>query len=218
MAVIQSVISRVQPGRFEDMLGLGLEVTKLYERLGCDTTRLMIAGIAGEVSGQCVFSSEHESMTEYGAFQERLMADSEMQSILSRVRSAESPVTLEQQSIAGEIPLGRTPKAGRGSVVEVHVSTVTPGRLEDVLALGRRVCDFVEANGALNARNFQMAYAGTGTGMMMASWEHESLSAWGKTSDAFQNDPEGQAIAASVSAPNPPSTLVFSGVYTEIPL
>lgn len=64
ITVVQSVTSRVQPGRFEDFLSLSLEVTKLYERLGVDSARVLMSGIAGEASGTCVFSSEHENMTE----------------------------------------------------------------------------------------------------------------------------------------------------------
>jgi len=84
--------------------------------------------------------------------------------------------------------------------------------------MGKRVCDFVEAHGAMNARSFQLGYAGIGSGSLLSMWEFESLRAWGKASDAWNNDPEGQEIAMSTVAANPSTTLVFSGVYMEVPL
>ena len=82
--------------------------------------------------------------------------------------------------------------------------------------MARRVCDFVEANGATNARVFQLAYAGIGSGLLMSSWEFESVQAWARLSSAWMNDPEGQAIAASETDPNPATTRVFSGLYSEV--
>lgn len=146
------------------------------------------------------------------------MIDSEMQSVLGRLRAPDSPVTIETQTLAVELPLGRTPRSGRGSIVEAHISRITPGRVEAGLELGRRVCDFVEANGAVNARSFQLAYAGSGSGLVLSSWEFDSMQAWGKLADAFGNDPEGQAIALASAGADSSATLVFSGVYNEIPL
>ena len=84
--------------------------------------------------------------------------------------------------------------------------------------MGKRVCDFVEAHGAMNARSFQLGYAGTGNGSLLSMWEFENLRAWWKASDAWNNDPEGQEIAMSTVAANPSTTLALSGVYMEVPL
>ena len=155
MATIQqSIISRVQPGRFDDFLSLNGEAVKLHERLGVPGARVFLAGAAGESAGTVIFATEHPSMAAYAAYGEAVAADGEMQALLARLRSKDSPVVIEQQTLATEIPLGRTPNPTRGTVVEVHASRATPGRLEDVMAMGRRVCDFVESNGATNARSF----------------------------------------------------------------
>jgi hypothetical protein len=217
MAVIQSSIARVNPGRFDDFLEMSREAIKLHERLGVDA-RLLIATVAGEATGLTVFSTEHANLDEYGEYAESAAADSELQSLVTRSRGADSPVSNEQVSLASELPLGRTPRAGRGSVVEIHVTRPTPGRMEEVVALATRVCDFVEANGASNARTFQLGYAGSGTGMLMSSWEYETVRAWTGAADAWNSDPEGQEIAASSLVADPSSTLVFSGVYSEIPI
>jgi len=217
MAVIQSSIARVHPGRFEDFLELGREAVKLHERMGV-SARLLIASTAGEATGLTVFSTEHESMVAYGQYAEAANNDGELQSLVMRSRAANSPSVVEQLTLASEIPLGRTSKPGRGSVVEIHVTRPTPGRIEDVMSVSRRVCEFVEAHGAVNARTFQLGYAGIGSGMLMSSWEFATVGAWAKASDAWTGDPEGQDISMSILEANPSSTLVFSGVYTEIPI
>jgi hypothetical protein len=103
---------------------------------------------------------------------------------------------IEQQSLASEIPLGRTPRPGRGAVVEIHVSRPTPGQIESALAMARRVC----------------------SGLLMSSWEFENIRAWGRFSRSWDSDPEGQAIAASVTDANPATTIVSSGLYNEVPV
>jgi hypothetical protein len=218
MAVIQSTISRVKPGRYDDVLSLSLEAVKIHERLGVPTPRVMAATVAGEASGLCVFSTEHEDVDAYGHYTEVTMADQELQTLVSRSQVADAPSVVEQMSLAFEVPLGRSPQPGRGSLIELHVSRPTPGRLEETLAISRRLCDFVEANGAKNARLFQIAYGGLGSGLYLASWEFKGVGDWVRLSKTWQTDPEGLAIAASSSGPDPHSTLVFSGLYTEIPV
>jgi len=219
MATIQqSIISRVQPGRFEDFLSLNGEAVKLHERLGVPGARVFLAGAAGESAGTVIFSTEHPSMAAYAAYGEAVAVDGEMQALLARLRSKDSPIVIEQQSLATEIPLGRTPNPTRGTVVEVHASRAVPGRLEDVIAMGRRVCDFVESNGATNARSFQLSHAGLGTGTLLTSWEFPSLGAWGKAGDAWVTDAEGQSIAMESAGTASPVAHLFSAVYSELPI
>ncbi len=217
MAIIQSSISRVKPGRLEDVMSMTRELSKINERLGVTTGRLLTATLAGESTGLNVYSTEFEDMEAYVDYAEAAGQDAEIQTLLARAQSAESPVVIEQQSLASEIPLGRTPRRGRGSVVEIHVSRPTPGYIEAAMAMARRVCDFVESNGATNARVFRLGYAGLGSGLLMSSWEFGSVRAWGRLSGAWENDPEGLAIASSVTEADPATTIVFSGLYNEIP-
>jgi len=219
MAIIQqSIISRVQPGRFDDFLAMNGEVVKLHERLGVPGARVFHAGAAGESAGTVIFATEHPSMEAYGEFVDAVGTDEEMQALLARLRAKDSPIVIEQHTLATEIPLGRTPNPIRGTVVEVHASRAVPGRLEDVMAMGRRVCDFVEANGATNARSFQLSHAGLGTDTLLTSWEFPSLRAWGKAADAWTTDAEGQSIAMESSGAGSPVAHVFSAVYSEIPV
>lgn len=218
MTVLSSVVGRIQPGRYEEFLSQSLEVSKLYERHGAGNPRVLQAVNAGEASNAWTFSAEFENAEAYGTFLEEVMADLEMQNILTRLRSADSPVVIEQQSLASEIPLERKQKQGRGDVVEVHVSRVTPGRFEEGLKTATAACNFAERHGARSARLFQLSYAGIGSGLLMLSWEFQSLRAMGKGMDAWGTDPKAQAISATMYAETPPSTLVFSGVYLTIPV
>ncbi|HAM01254.1 MAG TPA: hypothetical protein DCQ30_03355 [Acidimicrobiaceae bacterium] len=218
MAVLQSTVSRVKPGRYEDVLSLSLEAVKIHERLGVPVPRITTATVAGEASGLCVFSTEHDDVDAYGRFAEATAADPELQTLVTRAQAADAPSVVEQTSLAFEVPLDRTPKPGRGSLIEIHVSRSTPGQLEETIAISRRLCDFVEGHGAKNARLFQIAYGGMGSGLYMASWEFDDVGGWVRLSKTWQTEPEGLAIAASSTGPTPHSTLVFSGLYTEIPL
>ena len=218
MTVISSVTGTVKPGRFEDFLSQGLEVAKLYERLGANEVRLLNAAVAGEASNSWVFSTEFESGEAYGAFTDELLADPEMQSLLMRIRSADSPVDIQQLSLASEIPLDRKKKAGRGNIVEVYVSRITPGRLEEAIDSAKRALTFVERHGARNGGLYQMGAAGSGTGLTMVSWEFVNMRAAGKAADAWSTDPKGQALAAQMYDADSPTTMVFGGTYQVIPL
>ena len=94
------------------------------------------------------------------------------------------------------MPLGRTPKAGRGAILEVHTSHVNPGRLEDALTESAEVCAFVEDHGAVNARCIQLTDAGMASGADrpdLGAREHGGASSrrrrmvhrrWRRTADA----------------------------------
>ena len=218
MTILNSVIGRVVPGRYEDFLAQAVEVTKLYERLGAQEVRLGAAMSAGEASNTWAFSSEFDNAETYGAFVDAASTDGEFQSLLFRLRGADTPAIIEQQSLAVEIDLDRKMKTSHGNISEVHVSRVTPGRLEEALATAKRACTFVERHGGRRARLFQLSHAGSGSGLMLISWEFENNRAMGKAMDAWGTDPKGQVIAAQIYSADAPTTIVYSGTYANIPL
>lgn len=218
MTVVSSVMGRTKPGRYEDFLSQALEVSKLYERMGAPTPRLFAAGMAGEAFGTWTFSTEFDSMESCGAFNDAMATDAEWQSFLIRLQQPDNPVTIEQVTLCVEIPTGRTSGRGRGTVSVSNVSRPNPGGLERAVELGTRACAFVERHGALDARLFNLVAAGSGAGMTISLWEFESLRALGKAYDAWSSDPEGQAIAAAAAAADSPLTVVWDGIYTQIPL
>jgi hypothetical protein len=218
MTIISSVIGRVVPGRYEEFVAQGLEVSKMYERLGAQEIRLGAAMAAGEASNTWVFSAEFDDGESYGAFTDAAATDGEFQSFLLRLRSPDNPAVVEQLSLAVEVDLGRKMKTSHGNISEVHVSRVTPGRLEEALATAKKACTFVERHGGRRARLFELSHAGSGSGLMMVSWEFENARAFGKGMDAWGSDPKGQAISAQLYSADSPTTIVFSGTYANIPL
>ena len=111
-----------------------------------------------------MFSQEYESSEALATAFDALADDVELQALRSRLSAPASPTLITSQSLGMEMPLGRTPKAGRGNILEVHTSHVNPGRLEDALTESAEVCAFVEDNGAVNARFIQLTYAGMASG------------------------------------------------------
>lgn len=218
MAVTSNVVGRTKPGRYEDFLSQALEVTKLYERLGAGTSRLFAAGIAGEAFGTWTFASEFDSMEHYGTFSDALSTDAEWQALMLRLQQPDNPVTLEQVNLCVEIPTGRTHSGGRGAVLVSNASRPSPGALEEAIALGIRACAFVERHGAVSARLFNLVAAGLGAGMMLSTWEFANLRALGKAYDAWSTDPEGQAIASEAAGRDAPLTMVWDGIYNQIPI
>jgi hypothetical protein len=196
---------------------MSLEVSKLFERLGCKRVRLAEAVTAGEASGSWSFSGEFESLDAWGKFGDDISADPELLAVMSRIRAVNSPIVIQQQSIAIELSV-RTPKPGRGRLTEVYVSRPTPGRFEDAVAMAARACAFAESKGAVNGRVSQLNHAGMGVGNLLVTWEHESSRALAGLLQAWGEDAEAMEIASELNAASPSSTLVFSGVYADIPL
>lgn len=218
MAVTSNVVGRTKPGRYEDFLSQGLEVSKLYERLGAGLSRLFSAGAAGEAFGTWTFTTEFDSMEHYGTFSDALAADAEWQSFLLRLQQPDSPVDIEQVSLCVEIPTGRPQTVGRGPVLVSNVSRPNPGGLEKAVELATRACAFVERHGAVSARLFNLVSSGAGAGMMLSTWEFASMRALGKAYDAWSSDPEGQAIATEAAGRDAPLTVVWDGMYNQIPI
>jgi hypothetical protein len=146
-----------------------------------------------------------------------LNEDTELQALLNRLNAPGSPIVITSQSMGMEMPIGRTPKAGRGSILEVHTLHVTPGRVEDAIAEAAEVCAFVEANGAVNARLIQLTYAGLASGLMALTCEHENMRAHARAGEAWFSD-AGQALQMKSMGAAPATTRVMSGLYNEVPL
>lgn len=217
MTVIESSISRALPGRRQDAIALGVEGAKLLERHGA-SVRMFTGQPAGEASGLFVFTAEYENLEAWGESTDSLASDAEVTALLDRLYGADSPIVMESMSIGSEIPLGRTGRAGEGSVVEAYVSRANPGRFDACLELASTVFDFVESKGATGCRLVQLTAAGMLTDCLVVSWEFDSMAALGRMGDAFGLDPEGQQIMQTLTGVASPVTTVSSGIYTQIPI
>jgi hypothetical protein len=217
MTVILSSIGRVKPGRYPEFLSQAADASKLYQRLGARPPRLLSAGLAGEALGTWTFAVEFDDLDSFGAISDKFQADSEAQAFQMRLAEESNPSTIEQVNVAVELPL-RQSRGGRGNVVAVYASKPQPGALERALELGARASAFAEGRGALDARMYNLIASGSGTGVYLSMWELENLRAYASIIDAFQNDAEGQAIAATSAAGDSPVVTLFEAVYTEIPI
>ena len=123
---------------------------------------------------------------------------------------------LTSQSMGIEMPLGRNPKAGRGSILEVHTSRISPGRAEDAVTEAAEVCAFVEKNGAVNARCVQLTYVGMASGLVALIWEPENMAAQAPLGAAWFTD-EGVALQMRSMSETPATTRVASALDNEVP-
>jgi hypothetical protein len=189
MSLVQSTVTQAKPGRRHDAIAIGVEASKLLERHGAADNRLLAAQTAGAQTGAHVFTTEFENGEAWGAFNDSLLADAELEALMTRVERDDSPVTMLSMSIGNEIPLGRAGPSDHGAVVEAYVSRALPGRFEGAL-----------------------------TECLVASWELENMRAVGRLGDAFANEPDGQRIAATLTGADCPITTISSGIYVEVPL
>ncbi|MFI5042376.1 MAG: hypothetical protein ACHQNA_11090 [Acidimicrobiales bacterium] len=216
MRLFHSTIGRVQGGQLEAATAIAGEAAKLIGRHGGDI-RFFIAGAAGEEVNSTVFSIEYDSPEALGAGFDELAADAELQALMTRVNATASPTVITSQIMGMEMPIGRIPTRGRGGILEIHASRINPGRTEDAVAEAAQVCEFVEANGAVNARLLQLTYAGLGSGMVALSWEHENMRAQARLGAAWFSD-AGMALQARSMSASPAMVRVSSALYTEVPL
>lgn len=218
MTVMHSIQSRVAPGRFQDAVAVAHETEKVCERYGAEV-RLLQPAIAGEATGSdLTLTMEVADLDAYGAFSDAMRNDTDVQSIQLRVMDVNSPVTIVNQSLITEIPTGRTPAPGRGSVVEVYVSKPMPGKYEKAVEEGLTACEVVEKAGAMNARIGVISFSGMGQGLTIASWEWADAKAFTKGFGIWETDKKAKALSDSTLGASPNSMLFWSGLFQVIPL
>jgi hypothetical protein len=215
MRVVHSTNGKVQGGQLEAAVGTAAEAAKLLGPHGADI-RFFLTLAAGEDVNGTLFSQEYESTEAMATAFDALADDAELQAFLSRLAGPGSPTMITAQSMGMEMPLGRTPKAGRGSILEVHTSHINPGRAEDAVTEAAEVCAFVEENGAVNARCIQLTYAGMASGLIALTWEHENMVAQARVGDAWSTD-AGIALQMRSMSATPANTRVTSALYNEVP-
>jgi len=216
MRVFHSTNGKVQGGQLDAAVATASEAAKLLGTQGGEI-RFFLTLAAGEDVNGTLFSQEYESPEALGAAFDALGDDAELQALLARLSAPGSPTMLTSQSMGIEMPLGRTPKAGRGSILEVHTSHINPGRAQDAVTEAAEVCAFVEDNGAVNARCIQLTYAGMASGMVALIWEHENMAAQARAGAAWFTD-AGVALQMRSMGAAPATTRVASALYNEVPL
>ncbi|HET7654407.1 MAG TPA: hypothetical protein VFK42_15325 [Acidimicrobiales bacterium] len=218
MTVMQSIQSRVAPGRIQDAIGLAHETEKVCERYGAEV-RLLAPSVAGEATGaDLTLTIEVADLDAFATFADGAGNDPDVQSLQMRVMEANSPVTIVNQSLIVEIPRGKAPAPGRGNTVEVYVSKPLPGQYEKAVEDGIIACEVVEKAGAMNARIGTINFSGLGQGLTIASWEWADAKAFVKGFKVWETDKKAKALSERSLGANPSSTLFWSGLLQVIPL
>ena len=89
--------------------------------------------------------------------------------------------------------------------------------MEEAISEAAEVCEFVEADGAVNARLLQLTYAGLGSGLTILTWELENMETHARKASAWFTD-AGLALQAKAMTANPPNVQVSSELWNEVPL
>ncbi len=158
MRVMYTTVAQVKTGQMEAAIGLAAESAAIMRRHGADV-RLFLSAAAGEQIDTTLMSLEFESPDAMAEAFDSVGEDTEQQAFMARLHSPDAPTVMTNQAMSMVLPI-RAPAEGQGGLLEVHTNTVHPGRFEDYVAQSLEVCDFVEANGAVNARVIQLTYAG----------------------------------------------------------
>ncbi len=104
MAVINVTTWRIRPGRIQEFVTNASEARKIHERLG-GRVRIWQA-VAGGEPNTIGYGIEHDDLTSYGTFSDKLVADSEWQAFILRIQSQTDPgAELASSALYNEIPV-----------------------------------------------------------------------------------------------------------------
>ena len=216
MRVFHSTMAKVKDGNIEGAVAVAGEAAKLVGGHGAQV-RFFSASAAGEEVNSTLFSMEFDSPEALGQTFDDLADDAELQALMTRLNGPKSPSAVTSQSMGYEVPTGRTPKPGQGAVLEVHSMRIVPGRMVEAISQATEICEFVESNGAVNARLVQLSYAGIASGIAALTWEVDNMLANAHLGSAWFSD-AGMALQAKSMTANPPSVPVASALWNEVPL
>ena len=103
--VLQTFLSRVRPGRWDDAVRSATTVFDLCERFGATRCRLFELGAAGEMTGTHIAVIEHEDMSGHGRVADAMMTDQDARKVLEAVRGEKAPVDVISSGVYTEIPI-----------------------------------------------------------------------------------------------------------------
>ena len=216
-AVMLSYGFRIKPGRFEDWRALAREGDKLAERLGGHQLRHFAAMAAGPETPVWQASIAFDDASAWGAFQDATASDTEAQTFQERIASRpDSPAEILSVGLLTEIPLG-VGNGTPGPVVEVHVSRVPPGRLDDAIAFAVETAPMATAAGVTAVHLYTLGPAGSEVGRLVSTHEFPTATAYGRHLDQMDT-PEIRTIMQRLAAPDSPLEIVHHGLYSQIPV
>jgi hypothetical protein len=214
--VSRAVTGQIKVGQMEAAVATAAEAASLVGRHGGEV-RFFIASASGDQVNQTLFSTQYASPVAMGAAFDAMHNDPELQAFGLRMQGILSPTVVMSTTMAIELPTGHEPKPGRGSILEVHASKPRPGRMQEFLAQGKEICEFVEAHGAVNAQVVQLTFAGTQSGITACGWEVENWTAHAHLGQAWFSD-AGVDLQARAVARDAPAVALSSTLLNEVRL
>jgi hypothetical protein len=210
--------AQIKPGRQDDAIALVRDGVKVMNAAGAQHVRMLLAGGAGEAFGSLVMVSELDSLTEYGAFVDRIGQDAAAQAYIARFTEPNGPIVPTSTHITADVPSDLPTRAERGSVIEVYYMKARPGGLERLISMGIRHRSLVEQHGAVSSHLLTSIHGGSQTGLLMGVAEFADNEAWGRATESLNGDPDFQRATAEFFAADSPADVVFSGLFSDVPL
>lgn len=195
----------VKPGRQEDAIALASEAVKLFERVGAEEVTYRFGG-PGTPANSASFKFEAASQRAMGELIDRLLQDSDYQSLMQRVGGPDSPI-VEGELLTFSVLDTGLPAGTPGQVGTLVSWRPHGGRVADAIALAIDAGRVLLRLGATRARVVQVT-SGEGLPLFVSATESASFAAQGAWRDALETDEEWQQIATRLTAADAPGSFV----------
>jgi len=194
---------QIKPGRQDEAVAQAQEAIKLFERLGADEVAYRLGG-GGTQNGSTSFKFEAPSQAAMGELLDRMMADSEYQSLMARITTGDAPSELGEIIGFNVLDAG-LPAGTPGRVGTLVAWQPAPGRAEEAIGLAVDAAKALLRLGASRSRIVQRT-----TGQHLPAFasvtESESFAAQGRWREALATDDEWQGIAGRLAGADAPGT------------
>jgi hypothetical protein len=208
---------RIKPARFEDWRALNREGDKIVQRLGGHNIRALTPMAAGPESSVQYSTIDFVDGEHLGMFLDAAGRDLESQTFLDRLAGHnDSPTEMLYSATITEIDLG-APKA-HGTVMDVWVSKLRPGRFDDAMGFVNETVPRVVDSGAVGVHLYTVDAAGTESGRSVWTAEYENFEAYGRSIDRVAGDKDLREMSLRVQSGDTPFEIVQHSLMREIPL
>jgi hypothetical protein len=197
------VNGQIKPGRQDDAVAQAQEAIKLFEGLGAEEVIYRFGG-GGTASGSTSFRFEAPSQAAMGELLDRMMGDSEYQTLMTRLNSEDAPSVLGEIIGFNILDVG-LPAGTPGRVGTLVAWQPAAGRADDAIALA---VDAAKALLRLGASRSRIAQITTGENLpaFVSATESASFTAQGGWREALATDAEWQGIMGRLMGADAPGT------------
>lgn len=218
MGAISVVTYQVKPGRMDDFLSNGREAKSVIEGLAVNlqSIRAFRSSISGPNTGNVAVVFEYGDVSDWGNTIVREADDPTFNELVKKGMGPDSPATIIARGLHTEI----APSAGNGtgSVVQISLGRIKPGRLDDFVSIVKEGSQMVIASGAERTRHFMVTVGGPNTGRVYIATEYRDMAAFGEAWQKHNSDPEWRKVVDATIGPDGPATLESQSLFTEIQL